>query len=360
MLLASTARASLAGRATRAVLRRSPEVVMRPLRSTVAAILLSGLFVPCMAHGAKKSAPSAAAALVVEGRKLMAAGQYAEACPKLADAQSREPAPTTAIALATCYEKWGKLATAWATFRAASSAADSAGMKKIAAAANRMAAALEPKVSHLTIKAPPDASGIEVRLDHESVPRSDWGSALARDGGGHDIEVSAPGKKAWTEHVDLGASGQNLEVDIPRLADDRSATAGTTDASGAAPSEATSPVSDATDGQGQRTAGIAVGAVGVLAVGLGAFAGLHAHSTYKDALAACGGSSSCAPGTNGLTLRQSASTWATVSTASFIGAGVALAGGAVLFFTAPRGRSGPTVGVGPAAQGTGLSVVGRF
>jgi hypothetical protein len=332
---------------------------MRPLRSTVAAIFLSGLFVPCSAQGAKKSASSAAPALLVEGRKLMAAGQYAEACPKLADAQSREPAPTTAIALATCYEKWGKLATAWATFHAASSAADSAGMKKIAAAANRMAAALEPKVSHLTIKPPPDASGIDVRLDHESVPSSDWGTGLPRDGGGHDIEVSAPGKKPWTQHVDLGASGQNLEVDIPRLADDRTAIR-TNEGSSAATGEATPPGSDATDGQGQRTGGIAVGAVGVLAVGIGAFAGLHANSTYKDALAACGGNPSCAPGTNGLTLRQSASTWATVSTASFIGAGVALTGGAVLFFTAPRGRAGPAVGVGPAAQGTGLSVVGRF
>ena len=331
---------------------------MRPLRSTVAAILLSGLFVPCSAQGAKKPAPSAAAALLVEGRKLMAAGQYAQACPKLADAQSREPAPTTAIALATCYEKWGKLATAWVTFHAASSAADSAGMKKIAAAANRMAVALEPKVSHLTIKPPADASGIEVRLDQESVQSSDWGTALPRDGGGHDIEVSAPGKKPWTRHVDLGASGQNLEVDIPRLADDR--TAGAAEGSIAASSETAPPVSDATDGQGQRVAGIVVGAVGVLAAGAGVFAGLHANSTYKDALAACGGSPSCAPGTDGLTLRQSASTWATVSTASFIGAGVALAGGAVLFFTAPRARSGPTVGVGPAAQGTGLSVVGRF
>ena len=170
--------------------------------------------------------------------------------------------------------------------------------------------------------------------------------------------MSAPGKKAWTEHVDLGASGQNLAVDIPRLADDRSATAGTTDASGAAPSEATSPVSDATDGQGQRTAGIAVGAVGV-AVGLGAFAGLHAHSTYKDALAACGGSSSCAPGTNGLTLRQSASTWATVSTAS-IGAGVALAGGAVVFLRRRAVVPGPPSGSGQRPKARGFRWSGGF
>jgi len=351
--------------------RYSVRVAMLPPRSTLALVLLGGLLAPVAAHGAKKGT-SGSASVVAQGRRLMAEGNYEEACPKLAQAQLQSPAPATAMVLATCYDKQGKLATSWATFNAAALGAEAAGKKKIADEARRAAAELEPKVSHLTIKPPPDASGIEVRVDNEPVSDSDLGVAVARDGGGHDIEVSAPGKKTWNKHVDLETGGQNIEVDVPRLADDRPVSG----AGGAAPggSDGSNAVADTTSepssGQGQRIAGIVIAGVGVVGLGVGAFAGLHANSTYSDARAACGGGGSCPPDSTGPTLRDSASTWASVSTVSFIAGGVALAGGALVFFTAPHGSAGgnaqgsaggnATVGIGPAARGTGLSLVGRF
>jgi hypothetical protein len=345
---------------------------MLPPRSTLALVLLGGLLAAGAAHGAKKGTPGSAS-VVAQGRRLMAEGNYAEACPKLAQAQLQSPAPATAMVLATCYDKQGKLATAWTTFNGAALEAEAAGKKKMADDARRAAAELEPKVSHLTIKPPPDASGIEVRVDNEPVSDSDLGAAVARDGGGHDIEVSAPGKKTWNKHVDLETGGQNIEVDVPRLADDRpgsgaaGATPGRADGSNGAPADTTSEPSS---GQGQRIAGIVIAGVGIVALGAGAFAGLHASSTYSDARAACGGGGSCPPDSNGPTLRDSASTWASLSTVSFIAGGVALAGGALVFFTAPNGSAGgnahgaaggnATVGIGLAPRGTGLSVVGRF
>lgn len=345
---------------------------MLPPRSTLALVLLGGLLAPAAAHGARKGTPGSTSA-VAQGRRLMAEGNYEEACPKLAQAQLQSPAPATALALATCYEKQGKLATAWATFNAAALGAEAAGKKKVADEARRAASELEPKVSHLTIKPPPDASGIEVRVDNEPVPDSDLGVPVARDGGGHDIEVSASGKKTWNKHVDLETGGQNIEVDVPRLADDRpgpgagGATPAASDGANALPADTTSEPSS---GQGQRIAGIVIAGVGIIALGVGAFAGLHANSTYGDARAACGGGGACPPDSTGPALRDSASTWASISTVSFVAGGVALAGGALIFFTAPHGAAGgnahgepggnATVGIGPATRGTGLSVIGRF
>jgi hypothetical protein len=97
----------------------------------------------------------------------------------------------------------------------------------------------------------------------------------------------------------------------------------------------------------------------VVTLGVALVAALEAKSNYDDALSACNNSTVCPPGGHGLALRSSADTWATVSTATTIGGGVALAAGAILFFSAPRGEHA-SVAVTPASQGTGLSLHATF
>ena len=56
---------------------------------------------------------SEAEALYDKGRKLMAVHRTAEACAAFEQSQKVEPAVATLIALATCREMLGQLATAW-------------------------------------------------------------------------------------------------------------------------------------------------------------------------------------------------------------------------------------------------------
>ncbi len=113
------------------------------------------------------------------------------------------------------------------------------------------------------------------------------------------------------------------------------------------------------DGSTQRTLGLVVGGAGVAGIVLGGVFGLVSKATYNNALQnECGNNpGNCS--TQGAQDGQSAQSQATISTVGFVAGAVLLAGGAVLFFTAPKaGRVGiaPTVGTGAAA----LNVVGAW
>src|SRR6478752_1211600 len=57
-----------------------------------------------------------AEALFRDGRALMEAGNYKDACPKLEESYAQDPATGTLLALGICQEHVGKTASAWATY----------------------------------------------------------------------------------------------------------------------------------------------------------------------------------------------------------------------------------------------------
>jgi hypothetical protein len=60
--------------------------------------------------------PVAAQALFDEAKRLMASGNNAAACPKLAESQRLDPGVGTLLNLGECYVKIDKLSRAWTTF----------------------------------------------------------------------------------------------------------------------------------------------------------------------------------------------------------------------------------------------------
>ncbi len=269
---------------------------MRRFRLKFASLLLVGTLLPATAYADKKGDAARAEALFKEGRRLMDSGSYTEACPRFAESQALDPAPGTELNLALCYQKAGRLATAWAALRTAQALADAAGQKSRSASAKAGAAALEPTLSRLTIAVPESSRvpGLEVRCDGDLMGAVEWDIAVPRDGGGHDIEASAPGKKAWQGHVDLKVSGQNAVVEVPALEDlplppPMQAPIAVEPVPTAVPDVehaiASPPIVEGPPppGHTQRIVALVMAGTGVVAMGVGGFVGLQAKANDNTA-----------------------------------------------------------------------------
>jgi hypothetical protein len=215
------------------------------------------LFVATSVARADEGDKDRAASLFAEGRRLMAAEDYAAACPKLAESQALDPAPDTAFDLGVCYQRASQSA-----FKAA-----------------------------------------------------------------HDLA-----------HLPESST-----------------------AAASAPALATAPVPDEPrSGSTQRTVGLVIGGVGVAGLVVGVATAVAAKSQDDSAITTCSGVGACAP--PAISKIESARGLADASTISFVAGAAALGTGAILFFTAPTSKPGvgASVGLGPAAEGTGLAVAGRF
>jgi len=311
------------------------------LRTALTAVLASSLLLAAAPAAAESSAEdkAAAQALFDQGSALMAKGDFEAACPKLEASLQRFDGIGTRGKLAQCYEKVGKIASAWAMYREVDALASKSGDSRRATVARDAAKALEPRVPHLTINVP-DASRVDqmtVRRDGAVLDSGAWGAPIAVDPGQHHLEVSAPGYEAWSKDVDIAESA-NESIDIPALT--------------ALPPEATPPTTS-TSSEGGVTAEVkpestpyapiamvAMG-VGVVSLGVGTYFGLRASSKWNGAFddGHCNSSTNqCdAAGQDQTDQARSAATLSNV----FIGAGVVLAaGGAALWFLAPK-EKGP-------------------
>jgi hypothetical protein len=307
-------------------------------------------------HGAAQSQSggnrAAAEALFNQGRGLMSAGKYAEACPKFEASQQLDPGLGTMLNLAECYEKTGRTASAWAEYREAIPLARASGSKARQDLAIERAQALEERLSTLTIRAmsgdDTDAH-LEVRRDGVALQMAELGAPIPVDPGEHVIEASAPGKEPWSSKVQVGADAAKVSVEIPKLQPSN----GGTNASPAPLVTSTTagssePPSDKprSDGAAQRTTGLVLGGAGIVGVGLGTFFGLRASSKWSDAKDKCTDYPyGC--GTEGTDLRSSASSAGTVSTIAFVAGGALLATGVVLYLTAPSKKESVALNVGP-------------
>ena len=336
---------------------RSKLMGARSLHAAFALAMGSTIVAAPMTARAQSAEDKAAAQVAFEeGKRLMGAQAYAEACSKFSESVRRDPGLGAMLGLADCYEKNGQTASAWAEFLEAAGAAARKGDRR-EALARENASRLEPLLSRVVVRVSPNADvrGLAVKRDGVEIGRALWGEAVPVDPGVHSVSASAPGWKDWQTSIEVPAKSGAQTVTVPRLEPAPVA------APAAAPAPSTPPpAAEATStdrGRTQRMVGLGVAGAGVVGVVLGAIFGLDAKSKLDDSNGPghCDTNDACDG--YGLQKRSDAKSSALVSTVSFVVGGVALAGGAALWFTAPKTGTA-RVGLTPAPAGTGVGVVG--
>lgn len=299
-----------------------------------------------------------AEALFERGRSLVEAGDLADACPRFLASQQLDPGVGTLLWLADCYSGIGRTASAWLAFGEAADAATRNQDRRLAVAIAKRKE-LEKRLSRLALLVPPeaDAEGLQVFRDGALLNRNEWSVAVPVDPGPHLLSASALGRRPWVASVRIATGPTSLSVTVPVLETARETEAPPTAHDIIPVAEA--PKTEQVGLGGQRWIGIAsmgLGAAGLIA---GTFWSLQAKATYDQSTSGpCSANGTCTQA--GLDERSSARTMATEATVAMGIGAVAIATGAIVFFTAPqRARS---VAVAPAAwpSGASMTISGAF
>ena len=269
---------------------------------------------------------TAAEALFREGKRLMDEENYAEACPKLAESQRRDPGGGTLLATAICHEKEGKLATAWAEFREALGLARAQGRQDRIDLAEEHIAGLEPRLPKLTVRVPP-IEGLEVTLDDAAAVID---TALPVDPGEHELVATAPGKKPWSETFTMAAAEQRT-IEVPALEEALAPAPAPGPEPEPAPAPTPTPPADSAGGGTQQILGFVVGGLGIAGIAVGAVAGSMAISKRGDSDDECP-NDQCTQA--GVDLNEEAKSAALVSNIGIFGGLGLVAVGTVLVLTA--------------------------
>ncbi|MBN1609514.1 MAG: hypothetical protein JW940_22980 [Polyangiaceae bacterium] len=338
---------------------------LRDLAALTLALVLVALPAPVPASPSTNDGASARE-LFEQARQLMHQGKYSEACPKLEESRRLEAKSATLINLGDCYEKEGKLASAWAAYIEAASAAARDGKDARARAARARAealASLVPKIV-ITVASANKVAGLEVFCDSKAVGADEWGQALPFDPGEHKLSASAPDREPWETTVSL-EKGQTVTVEVPELEPhsvpvappvpppppERQPTL-------VAPSAAPAVTHDRQTHAFELPPPLVLvfAGVGVAGLAVGTISGLVSMSKHDEAAKHCDGSA-CRD-TEGVELKDDARLAGNISTVSFIVGAAGLAAGTTFWLMANHESAAPTqarVSIGPrsiAVQGS--------
>lgn len=294
-----------------------------------------------------------ARALRDRANQLATRGQFAEACPLYGEVYRLDPSAINAVSLATCFEKIGRTASAWALYREVAS--DDSTSDPVSYAKQRVRR-VAGQVPYLTIVVSDAPSTLSVTQRGTPVSPVGYGVPIAVDPGEIEVVATAEGHVRWSRTVTLAAGG-SVTVEVPPLARAElpPAPAPRPPDPGVLTFEPPKPPRDS--GATLRTAGYVSGAAGIVALGVGIGFGFAAKSAWNAAKSECsdGEPRRCTPA--GIEHHDRASSRATIATVAVSAGLVAVAGGVTLVLVSRRGRPERTVSVAP---GPGLVVAGSF
>lgn len=312
---------------------------------------------------------SGESALAVElfdaGRDLMAKGDFAAACPKLAESAKLEPRVGTLAKLAECEEGRHQIAAARQHWEEAVALARATNDPRTKHAADELARvnAVVPRLQLSYGGDPP--SGFAIRLDDMSLGAATLGVSVPVDPGRHHVSVGATDKETWSTDVDTKADGAVTLIAIPPLADKRTPTAAV-----ATPPSSPAIASPAPHEQPPertstfpwRTVGVATAGIGVVGLGVGTVFAVVAKSKFDSSNAQPNGCVNNLCPKAAAQTRDDARSAGNIATVFVVAGGVLTAAGVTIWLVAPQDRSSKSAALAPAvgSNAAGLTVQGAW
>jgi hypothetical protein len=277
------------------------------------------------------------------GRDAMKRGDYAVACPKLAESVRLKASVGALAKLAACEEHEHRLVSAFTRWQQALNLARTTADERLSDVQRELARvdALVPKL--VITGAPGAGADASIRVDDTTMSTAaSLGVALPVEPGRHAVLASAPGKKPWTTTIDVAPGGATTSIVVPPLEDAPPPVEAPPVASVAPPPTQTQQASAATApsplvaippsppsrSNPWRMVGMVSAGVGLATIAVGAAYGIDALRRRDDAH--CAGTS-CPDGASAASLNaaKNSANWST----GLVATGAALvAGGVVLWF----------------------------
>jgi hypothetical protein len=313
-----------------------------PLRSFVPVIaLLAAVAAPSSAYAQSESDKATARQLGQQGQSALDAHEWKRAEDDFRRADALYHAPSLVLGLARAQVKEGKFVEAWENYNRIilENVTTSPVFVKALADAKSEIGTVEKRRSRVTLTVTGPAVP-RVLVDDVPVKAEALGIERFIDPGHHTVTSAADGWKRATKTFDIveGASQTVvlvLDRDVSAVAIVEPVPVGTQPPSPAS-GQVLTPTQSGSGASVQRTLGIVAVAVGGAGVILGAVTGIVALGKHSDL------SKECPMGTCSVANQSSVDsyhTMGTLSTVGFIVGGVGLAGGAALYFTAPKAHA---------------------
>jgi hypothetical protein len=316
--------------------------------------------------------------LFERGRAQLDVNEVSAACDSFAESQRLDPGTGTILNLAACHQREGKLASAWVEFRDAVAALHRENRPdRLRYALDRLAE-IRPQLAFLTLMVPESPLGHApvVRLDGRELGPAAWSVAIPIDAGWHEAVAQSEGGGPWRATVNI-RNGEHRVVSIPAhvapagiAIRDREDVVAAPVASApvapppVAPDRAVKESFDTDRApRRRRMAGIVVGGLGLAALGVGGYFGVHAAGLWGQRNDHCPMNVCTA---EGLQFGERADSAAAVATWTMAGGAVAIGAAAVLFLwpgsksSTKVARTGPSIETVFIDGKTGLGIGGVF